>query len=82
MAIEGPVQGLKMIFDLFKSSKKSEPNTNFTPSISREELREFLINNRLQGDLLVRVNALKAQQAGLSNYQAVEMLMDHLEKDQ
>lgn len=71
-----------MIFDLFKTSKKEESQSTPPAPISREELREFLINNKLQGDLLKRVNALKAQEPGITNYQALEMLMDYSERNQ
>lgn len=52
---------------------------DIAPAISREELREFLINNRLVGTLKEKVEALKKEGDALSNYQAVEMIMDFWE---
>ncbi len=61
-----------------KESNQARPK--ISPKISREELREFLINNNLQGELLKDVTELKSQYKDLTNYQAVEFLMDHNER--
>jgi hypothetical protein len=71
---------MKTIFNLFHRKKTIEPIQE-TSKISREELREFLINNNLQGDLLKNVTELKSKYTDLSNYQAVEILMDFAEKN-
>lgn len=67
-----------MNFNFF--SKKTAPLKSSTPSVQipRSELREFLMNNRLQGELLIRVNALKEQDPELSNYEAVELVLDSI----
>ena len=70
---------MKMIFNIFKTSKKDLQKKEIS-KISRDELREFLINNNLKGDLLKRVTDLKAKYSDLTNYQAVEFLMDRLER--
>lgn len=74
---------MKTIFELFSGIKgekdKKLPQKN-TPKISRDELREFLINNNLEGELLKSVNELKAKYSDLSNYRAVEILMDFSEE--
>ncbi|MBC7714607.1 MAG: hypothetical protein H7177_14775 [Rhizobacter sp.] len=73
---------MKTIFELFSGSKKEKatPPKHEGPKISRDELREFLINNNLQGDLLKSVTELKTKYTDISNYQAVEILMDYAEK--
>lgn len=75
----------KTLFNLITRNKSEQPpikeSFEARPKISREELREFLINNNLQGELLKRVTELKSQYKDLTNYQAVEFLMDHNEKN-
>lgn len=70
----------KTFLNLFSKNKidKGPENEAFIErsKISREDLREFLINNHLQGELLMSVNELKKRYSDLSNYQAVEILMD------
>lgn len=70
----------KIFFTLFTKSKidKGPENEAFIKisKIRSEDLREFLINNRLQGELLLSVSELRTRYSDLSNYQAVEILMD------
>lgn len=74
----------KSFFNLLtrqKSQKAPESDSyQARPKISRDELREFLINNNLQGELLKSVTDLKERYTDLTNYQAVEFLMDHNDK--
>lgn len=73
----------KTLFDLLMPKKPSRNSKqelrNIKSTFSRDELREFLINNSLQGELLKSVNELKEKYSDLSNYQAVEYLMDYNE---
>ncbi|MBC7428585.1 MAG: hypothetical protein H7336_08245 [Bacteriovorax sp.] len=71
-------ENMKTIFEMFSKSKQEQPAKEAS-KISHDELREFLINNNLEGELLKSVTDLRAKYSDLTNYQAVEFLMDHLE---
>ena len=67
-----------------KNTKKNFTKNQAVPKlkISKDELREFLINNNLQGELLRDVTNILARHQDLSTYQAVEFLLDSNERSQ
>jgi hypothetical protein len=73
----------KTLFKIFSKNKSDKisgtQSTSSQLQISHEELRDFLINNNLKGELLKSVTDLRSIYTDLSNYQAVEFLLDFKE---
>ncbi len=71
------IKGVKMNFNFFskKINSKNIAKEDIV-EIPRSELREFLMNNKLEGELNKRVTQVKANNPGISNYEAVEYILD------